>query len=85
MNKFIAFNKLILLGFWLAFIVNVFLPFAGAVGQWIMWIGLVILGVHLLELAVVYKRLQVAGHLTAHNVMWILVAGILHWRPLLRD
>jgi uncharacterized protein YhhL (DUF1145 family) len=85
MAMFVKINKLMFLGLFGLFTVNIFLPFPGATGQWIMWIGLVILGVHLLELAVVYKRLQVAGHLTAHNVMWILVAGILHWRPLLRD
>ena len=84
MSLFVKINKLMFLALFGLFTVNLLMPFPGAVGQWIMLIGLAILGVHLLELAVVYKKLQAAGHLTARNILWILVAGILHWKPLLR-
>ncbi|MDG1495885.1 MAG: DUF1145 domain-containing protein [Porticoccaceae bacterium] len=85
MNKFIAFNKLILLGFWLAFIVNVFLPLAGAVGQWIMWIGAAMFAVHLIEFVVMRKELQRRGHSGSMDFVWIMLWGILYWKPLLRE
>lgn len=85
MNMFIKINKLMFLGLIALFVVNLVMPFAGAAGEWIMKIGLAVLGIHLLELAVIYKKLQAGGHVNAHNILWILVAGILHWRPLLRE
>jgi uncharacterized protein YhhL (DUF1145 family) len=50
-----------------------------------MWVGLGIVAIHVLELLVMYKKLRAGGHLTAKNVIWILIAGILHWKPLLRE
>jgi uncharacterized protein YhhL (DUF1145 family) len=84
-NLFVKINKFMFLVLFAVFTVNLFVPFAGAAGQWIMWIGLAVLGVHLLELVVVYKKLQAGGHLSIQNILWILVAGILHWKPLLRE
>lgn len=85
MNMFVKINKFMFLMLYAIFIVNLVLPFPGAAGQWIMWIGLAVLLAHVLELVVVYKKLQAGGHLSAHNILWILVAGILHWKPLLRE
>lgn len=85
MNLFVKINKFMFLVLFAIFIVNLFVPLAGAAGQWIMWIGLVVLGIHLLELVFVYKKLQAGGYLSMHNILWILVAGILHWKPLLRE
>ena len=85
MNKFIAINKFLLLGFWLVFIVNIFMPFAGAVGQWVMWIGGAMLVVHLIEFVVMRKKLQDQGHSGLINFVWIMLCGILYWKPLLRE
>ena len=56
MNKFIAVNKLLLLGFSLVLIVNIFMPFAAPAGQWLMWIGGAMLAVHLIEFVVMRKK-----------------------------
>ena len=85
MNKFIAFNKLLLLGFWLVFMVNIFMPFAGAVDQWVMLIGLAMLVVHLIEFVVMRKQLQSSGHSGLMNFVWVTLFGLLYWKPLLRD
>ena len=85
MNKFIAFNKLLLLGFWLVFIINIFMPFAGAADQWIMLIGLAILIVHLIEFVVMRKKLQSRGLSGLMNFVWVTLFGVLYWKPLLRD
>ena len=85
MNTFVAFNKFLLLGFWLVFIVNIFMPFAAAAGQWIMWIGLAMLVVHLTEYAMVRKQLQSRDHSGLRDFVWVMLVGILYWKPLLRE
>jgi uncharacterized protein YhhL (DUF1145 family) len=85
MNKFIAFNKVLLLGFWLVFIVNIFMPFAGAADQWVMLIGLAMLIVHLIEFAVMRKKLRSRGHSGLTNFVSVTLFGVLYWKPLLRD
>ena len=85
MNKFIALNKLLGLGFWLVFIVNIFMPFAAAASQWIMWIGVAMLAVHLIEFVVMRKKLQSHGHSGLMNFVWVMLYGILYWKPLLRE
>ncbi len=85
MNKFIAVNKFLLLGFWLVVIVNIFMPFAAAAGQWIMWIGGAMLLVHLIEFVVMRKKLQNRGHSGVMNFVWIMLCGILYWKPLLSE
>ncbi|UVW34187.1 DUF1145 domain-containing protein [SAR92 clade bacterium H455] len=85
MNKVIAFNKLLLLGFWLVFTVNIFMPLAGAADQWVMLIGLAMLIVHLIEFFVMRKRLQSHGHSGLMNFAWVMLFGLFYWKPLLRD
>ena len=85
MNKFIALNKLVLVCFWLAFMVNIGMPFAGAADQWVMLIGLAMFIVHLIEFFVMRKRLQGSGHSGAMNFFLVMLFGILYWKPLLRD
>jgi uncharacterized protein YhhL (DUF1145 family) len=84
MDKFIAFNKLLLLGFWLVFIVNVFMPFEGAVDQWVMLIGIAMLSVHLIEFVVMRKQLRSRGHSGLMNFARVMLFGLLYWKPLLR-
>ena len=85
MDKFIAFNKLLLLGFWLVFIVNVFMPFEGAMDQWVMLIGIAMLSVHLIEFVVMRKQLKSRGHSGLMNFVWVTLFGLFYWKPLLRD
>ena len=85
MSKLIVINKALFLALFVVYLVNILVPFDDPAGQWIMWVGLGIVGIHILELLVMYKKLQAGGHLTAKNVIWILIAGILHWKPLLRE
>ncbi len=85
MDKFIAFNKLLLLGFWLVFIANIFMPLTGAADQWVMLIGMAMLIVHLIEFVVMRKQLQGRGHSGLMNFVWVTLFGLLYWKPLLRD
>jgi len=85
MSNLIMINKALFLALFVVFLVNILMPFDNPAGQWIMWVGLGILAIHILELLVMYKKLRAGGHLTAKNVIWILIAGILHWKPLLRE
>ena len=84
MKNFIKINKGLLLAFWLAFVVNVFMPLGDWATHWVMGIGLLMLLVHALELAAVFKRLKRIGHATPVDFIWIMLLGLLHWKPLLR-
>ena len=57
MKMFVMINKALFLVLFAVFVLNLLMPFGGDVGQWIMRIGLVVLGVHVLELLVIYKKL----------------------------
>lgn len=67
----------------LAFLVNIVMPFPGAWGVWVMRIGLILLLVHAIEFAIVYKRLEGVGHATPVDFFWVLLLGFMHWKPLL--
>ena len=84
MDKFIAFNKLLLLGFWLVFIVNVFLRFEVAMVLWVMLIGIALLSVHLIEFVLMLKQLRSRGHSGLMNFARVMLFGLLYWKPLLR-
>ncbi|MEY8205200.1 MAG: DUF1145 domain-containing protein [Bermanella sp.] len=84
MQNFFKINKYAILGFWVVFIVNFFMPVGGDVASvWIMRLGFATLVVHALELAFVYKSLQRAERATAMDVVWVMLAGLFHWQPLL--
>ena len=74
-----------LLGFWLLFIINTLVPFDGYWGLSIMAVGVLIMTLHLAELAVVYQRLVVVGRADRRDVVGVLLFGVLHWLPLLRN
>ena len=84
MKHFIAFNRYLLLGFWLAFLVNIVMPFSAPWESGIMNVGLVLVAIHILELALVYKKLKLIGRANVADLSWVILLGILHWRPLLR-
>ena len=74
-----------LLCFWLLFIINTLMPFDGYWGLSIMAVGVLIMTLHLAELAVVYQRLVVVGRADRRDVVGVLLFGVLHWLPLLRN
>ncbi len=84
MKNFIKFNIYALMAFWLVFLVNLLMPIGGEeVAQWILRIGVVLLVIHALELAVVYKSLKKIERTSAVDVVWVLLVGLFHWKPLL--
>ncbi len=84
MQNFIKINKYALLGFWLAFAVNVFMPLGGGeASMWIMRIGLALLAIHALELVVVFKGLKRIDRAAPADMVWVMLIGLFHWKPLL--
>ncbi len=83
MQNFIKINKYALLGFWLAFAINLFMPLGGEIGTWVMRIGLALLAIHALEMVFVYKGLKRIDRATPVDFVWVLLVGLFHWKPLL--
>ena len=69
--------------FWIAFAFNELSSFGENVGLFLHWAGLVILVVHVVELAVVYKKLKAINHGSAKDIISVLAFGIVFWKPLL--
>ena len=69
--------------FWAAFAFNELSSFGGNVGLALHWSGLVMLVAHVIELAIVYKKLQAINHGSAKDIISVLAFGILFWKPLL--
>ena len=76
MKMFVMINKALLLVLFAVFVLNLLMPFGGDAGQWIMRIGLVVLGVHVLELLVIYKK--IAGRRSCHRKQYLLDTGSRH-------
>ena len=89
MKTFVALNKYLLLGFWLVFVLNLLAPgslsISASVSQWVNWIGLAMLVVHVLEFVAMRNKLASRGHAGAVNFVQVMLFGILYWKPLLRD
>ena len=69
--------------FWIAFAFNELSSFGGNVGLVLHWAVLVMLVAHVIELAIVYKKLQAINHGSAKDIISVLAFGILFWKPLL--
>ena len=83
MKSFIKINKYALLGFWLAFLVNIFMPLGDVAGLWVMRIGLGLLAIHFVELLFVYKGLKRVDRGSPMDCAWVMLVGLFHWKPLL--
>ncbi len=83
MQNFIKINKYALLGFWLVFVINIFMPLADVAAMWVMRIGLALLAVHALELVFVYKGLKRIQRTAPLDLVLVMLVGLFHWRPLL--
>jgi len=82
-----VFNTLNLAGlyaFWVAFLVNLVMPFPGDYNTGVLYIGLGLLVVHLLEFFIVFKRLKDVNRVTPKDFVLVMLVGLFHWVPLLR-
>ncbi|MGR6874591.1 DUF1145 domain-containing protein [Pseudomonas sp. HK3] len=84
MKRFNQLNKVALYVFWVAFIVNLIMPFGGDWGQGILYVGLGLLVVHLLEYILVFKKLKRIERTTAKDFVGVMLVGLFHWLPLLK-
>lgn len=84
MKVFMTFNRYLLLGFWLAFAFNILIPFDAPWGPRLVNFGLLMLLVHVVEYAFVYKKLSSIGRATAIDFCWVALLGFFHWKPLFR-
>ena len=84
MQKFAQINMYILAGFWLAFVVNLVMPFGGSLGTGVLWAGMVFLVLHVIELALVYSKLKAVDRHGTTDIVAVLAYGILYWKPLLK-
>jgi uncharacterized protein YhhL (DUF1145 family) len=84
MQKFAQINMYILAGFWLAFVINLVMPFGGSLGTGVLWAGMVFLVLHVIELALVYSKLKAVERNRTADIVAVLAFGILYWKPLLK-
>ena len=84
MQKFAQINMYILAGFWLAFVVNLVMPFGGSLGTGVLWAGMVFLVLHVIELALVYSKLKAVDRNGTSDIVAVLAFCILYWKPLLK-
>lgn len=85
MKQFLAFNRYLLLGFWLVFIVSQFMPGITPWPSIITYVGLILLAIHAVELILVFKPLKAMGRAGAKDCALVLLLGLLHWKPLLKS
>jgi len=83
MKIFIKFNIYALMAFWLVFLANLLMPIGEEASQWILRIGVALLVIHVLELAVVFKGLKKIDRTSPIDIIWVLLVGLFHWKPLL--
>jgi putative membrane protein len=84
MRQFYAIGKLLTLGFWILPLLALFGAMASPWDLWLLSLGILILVVHLGELALVYARLKAAGRTTMVDSVLVLLVGLFHWAPILR-
>lgn len=84
MKMFNKINKLSLYVFWVAFVVNLVMPFQGNWGTGVLYIGLGLLAIHLLEFIVVFKKLKSIDKTSPKDFILVMLVGLFHWMPLLR-
>ena len=84
MKMFNQMNKIALYGFWVAFIVNLIMPFSGDWGVGILYIGLGLLAIHLVEYILVFKKLKNIDKTTPKDFVLVMLVGLFHWVPLLK-
>jgi len=89
MKIFITLNKYLLAGFWLVFVTLLLapylLPISAESSQWVNWIGILLLVVHLLEFFIKRNTLKVRGHSGVMNFVLVMLFGIIYWKPLLEE
>mgnify|MGYP000170239161 CR=1 FL=1 len=84
MKAFFKFNIYALVIFWLIFLANFLIPIGGELSElWIMRIGIALLVIHALELVVVFKGLKKIDRTSPVDIIWVLLIGLFHWKPLL--
>lgn len=84
MKLFNTLNLAGLYAFWVAFLVNLVMPFPGDYNTGVLYIGLGLLVVHLLEFFIVFKRLKDVNRVTPKDFVLVMLVGLFHWVPLLR-
>ena len=84
MKLFNTLNLAGLYAFWVAFLVNLVMPFPGDFNAGVLYIGLGLLVVHLLEFFIVFKRLKDVNRVTPKDFLLVMLVGLFHWVPLLR-
>lgn len=84
MNIF-SIGKLLTLGFWLLPIGGLLKLFGEPWDGYFLIAAAVILVAHLLELALNYGKLKAKGRAGAMDVIMVLLVGLFHWVPILRQ
>jgi uncharacterized protein YhhL (DUF1145 family) len=84
MKMFNKLNLAALYAFWVAFVVNLVMPFPGEWNTGVLYIGLGLLAVHFIEFILVFKKLKALGHTSVKDFVLVLLVGLFHWMPLLR-
>lgn len=74
--------KLIGTAYWLAVLINFFVPFPGSFYEVTLYSGLVILGLHVLELILLNKYIRQVTNNYPKEAIMILLFGVIHLQEL---
>lgn len=84
MKMFNKINIAGLYGFWLAFLLNLVMPFPGSWNPGVLYVGLALLAIHFLEFIVMFTKLKAVNHTSAKDFVLVMLVGLFHWMPLIR-
>ncbi len=85
MSTFFSVGKLLTLGFWLLPAGGLLKLFGEPLDGYFVIAGIVLLLAHALELALNYGKLKAKGRAEPMDVILVLLAGLFHWMPILRQ
>jgi len=85
MNTFFAMGKWLTLGFWVLPIGALLGLFGAPWDGYFIIAGGVILVAHVLELGLNFGKLKAVGRADTMDVVMVLLVGLFHWMPILRD
>lgn len=85
MHNFFTVGKALTLGFWLLPILAFMEVFPDSWNGIILIVAAVIFVAHLGELALYYSKLKAKGHGSSADVVMVILVGLFHWMPLLKE
>ena len=71
--------KIIAIALWLLIVYNLFIPFAGTLGQVLFWLGPVLLIAHLVEFFLFKQKIKAQGDSTLMSFVMTMLFGVVYF------